>query len=255
MSRISVPQCVQMVSEWDKEILRKKELEAIKAGSYCLFTSDEGSLWLISSKEALKREGERLGNCLKSLTEHYLKGQSVIVVVRDEKDASIAAGEFNFKMHAIDGKLVMLVEKEQFSGPSNDEPSEKAVKLLNSAAAKLDWRTLDDPTCAYAHEYEPNEPDEEEETKEIDPYTVQQAAPQIPGRLVRRAQEATARRRAVVQNVIQPRDIIREMAGADEWRAAWDLCNGVDEDEDEDEGAKPVKSNMRAIPKGGRSEW
>jgi hypothetical protein len=149
LSRISVPQASQMCVEWDAELLRAKEEEALKAGTHLLYTHDDGAtLWLLSAVEAVKREGERLGNCLASNSSHYLSVSGALMVVRNAEKSSLAAAQLKMRM-GFDGKVVQCMDAMQFYGRGNSRVPSEAVKVMDAAAKALDWRSWDDPTLPF----------------------------------------------------------------------------------------------------------
>lgn len=146
LTRISVEQCAAMTQEWDRELERIKEVEAMNAGTALLYTETDpdSAGWtvrVLSSFEAICREGERLGNCLKTNTHHYASGASTIIVVRDAEDRSMAAIEARLKAVAVDGKVSIVYQIHQFYGPHNRKlpPGHRAYSVFHKAMAGQGW--------------------------------------------------------------------------------------------------------------------
>lgn len=147
LSRISVAQIVGMVVEWDKELARQKELEALKAGTHELHTASNGcKVFLLHSVQAVEREGQRLGNCLNSNAKHYLDNSGAVVIVRNEEGSTLAAAQLIVKLRADGEKLVQCIEQRQFYGRSNTAVPADAELAMTEAAVALDWRSCADPS-------------------------------------------------------------------------------------------------------------
>jgi len=180
LSRISVAQIVGMVIEWDKELARQKELEALKAGTHELHTASNGcKVFLLHSVQAVEREGQRLGNCLNSNAKHYLDNSGAVVIVRNEEGSTLAAAQLIVKLRAVDDKLVQCIEQRQFYGRSNTAVPAEAEHALHEASLKLDWRSCADPSLPWVpssstsrqrpeEDYEEGEEYEEDEGEEAD---------------------------------------------------------------------------------------
>ena len=166
LSRISVHQCSQMTLAWDKELHRIKEVAALQEGSALLFETDFLKAWVVSTPAAIKREGERLGNCLRSSPNGYARRCTTIITLRDPRGDAVAAIEVQTKVSVRGGKVTMLYYVHQFHGPRNSDipHGSRERNFFQHMVEQLGW--IEDKDGWYDTEDEVEEEDDEEDRED-----------------------------------------------------------------------------------------